>query len=225
MQGVEISASTEADVEATTRCAAAAFAADPLMHFFFGEAPMGLRAATVEFFTRLMRARLALGMPALVARRESAIVGVAMGYDAAPPEWPEAHARGWEGFDAYEQVAERYRPLEPHYYLGVLGVDPALKGKGLGRELLQAFCERSAADSGSSGVYLETGSEASLAFYLSNGYVLQGEADLGGTRLWCVFAPHRAKDNSPGSRRSPQSVRASAAARPTGIVQPHPSSP
>lgn len=204
MQGVEISAAKEADVEATTRCAAAAFAADPLMHFFFGEAPMGLRAATVEFFTRLMRARLALGMPALVARRSSGIVGVAMGYDAAPPEWPEAHARGWEGFeagipgvverfDAYEKAAERYRPEAPHYYLGVLGVDPSMKGKGLGRDLLQAFCALSAADAGSSGVYLETGSEASLAFYLRNGFVLRGEADLGGTPLWCVFAPHRPK--------------------------------
>ena len=201
MQGVEIVAATEADVEATTRCAADAFAADPLMHYFFGASPMGVRAATIRFFTLLMRARLALGMPALVARRASGIVGIAMGYDAAPPDWPEEHVRDWERFEAevpgvverfaaYEQVAERHRPEAPHFYLGVLGVDPALKGQGLGRELVQAFCALSAADARSSGVYLETGSEASLAFYLRNGFVVRGQADLGGTPLWCVFAPH-----------------------------------
>src|SRR5689334_17077530 len=113
MQGVDISAASAADVDATTTCAAAAFAADPLMHFFFGGSPMGVRAATIEFFTLLMRARLALGMPALVARRESAIVGVAMGYDAVPPEWPEAHARAWERFEAgIPGVAERFGAYE-----------------------------------------------------------------------------------------------------------------
>jgi GNAT superfamily N-acetyltransferase len=201
MQGVSLSAASEADVAAATRCAASAFAADPLMHYFFGGSAMGVQAATIRFFTLLMRARLALGMPAIVARREGGVVGVAMGYDTAPPEWPEAYTREWERFegelpgveerfDAYGRVADRFRPETPHYYLGVLGVDPGLKGKGLGRTLLEAYCARSAGDARSSGVYLETGSAESLAFYLRNGFVVRGEEDLGGgTPLWCVFRP------------------------------------
>ena len=195
---------TEADVDAATACSAAAFAADPLMHFFFARNPTGVRAASARFFSLLMRARLALGMPTLVARHDASVAGLVMGYDTSPPEWRDEHTREWaqfeseipgvvERFDAYERAADRFRPDTPHYYLGVIAVEPALKGKGLGRELLQAFCALSARDTRSSGVYLETGSEASLDFYLRNGFVLRGHEDLGGTPLWCVFAPHGPK--------------------------------
>jgi len=203
MDRVAMLAATEADVPATAQCAAAAFAADPLMHFFFGGSPMGVPAASARFFELLMRARLALGMPALVARRNNAIVGVAMGYDAAPPDWPREHARAWEAFELeipgvperfaeYQRIAERFRPESPHYYLGVLGVDPALKGKGLGKALLNAFCARSSADAASTGVYLETASPESLAFYLRNGFVVAGEDALGPVRLCCLFRPDAA---------------------------------
>jgi GNAT superfamily N-acetyltransferase len=194
----------EADVEAATACSAAAFAQDPLMHFFFAGSPVGVGAASARFFSLLMRARLALGMPTLVARRNDSVVGLVMGYDTSPPEWRDEHTREWEQFEAetpgvvnrftsYERVADRFRPHSPHYYLGVIAVEPGLKGKGLGRDLLQAFCALSAGDERSSGVYLETGSEASLAFYLRNGFVVRGQEDLGGTPLWCVFAPHGTK--------------------------------
>jgi GNAT superfamily N-acetyltransferase len=131
-----------------------------------------------------------------------------MGYDSAPPEWPLEFTREWEvfeegipgvveRFEAYERVAERFRPAVPHYYLGVIAVDPRLKGKGLGKRLLGEFCATSAADKRSAGVYLETGSAESLAFYLRNGFVLRGEEDLGGAPLWCVFAPHGPKGQLP----------------------------
>ena len=200
---------THADVEAAAACAAAAFAQDRLMQFFFASSPRGARAASERFFSILMRARLALGMPALVAREGTSVVGIAMGYDTAPGDWREDHAREWsefesevpgvvERFAAYESAADRFRPGSPHYYLGVLAVLPRLKGQGLGKALLQAFCALSATDARSSGVYLETGSAESFAFYLRNGFFLRGLEDLGGTPLWCVFAPHGPKGQLPG---------------------------
>jgi GNAT superfamily N-acetyltransferase len=205
---VVLERATPADVERATACAAAAFAQDPLMHFFFDTSPAGVGAASERFFSILMRARLALGMPAVVARTGSGIVGLTMGYDTAPPEWPGEFTREWEAFEAgipgvagrfeaYERVAGRFRPEVPHYYLGVIAVDPGLKGKGLGRRLLEDFCARSFRDEHSVGVYLETGSTDSLAFYLRNGFVLRGQEDLGGTPLWCVFAPHGPKGQLP----------------------------
>lgn len=199
-RGVTLAPAGHADIGPATACAAAAFAADPLMHYFFSASPAGVRATSAEFFTLLMRARLALGMPALVARQGDAVVGLVMGYDTAPPEWPDDLGQAWEAFErgipgvvdrfnAYEQVADRYRPAQPHYYLGVIGVDPAVQGTGLGKSLLGAFCGKSTSDTRSSGVYLETGSPGSLGFYLRNGFVVKGEEDLGGTRLWCVFRP------------------------------------
>ena len=200
IEGVELHRARAADVDAATACAAAAFAEDPLMHFFFRTSPAGVRATSARFFSILLRARLALGMPATAALRDGATVGVTMGYDTAPPEWPGEFTREWEAFEAgipgvgerfeaYERAAERFRPGVPHYYLGVIAVDPVLKGKGLGRMLLKEFCDRSASDARSGGVYLETGSTESLAFYLRNGFVVRGEEDLGGTPLWCVFQP------------------------------------
>ena len=205
MSAVVLSPARPEDVEPAIACAAAAFAHDPLMRFFFSTSPSGVQAASARFFSILMRARLALGMPAVVARRGEEVVGLTMGYDSAPPEWPDEYDREWgafeagipgvvERFDAYERVAERFRPEVPHYYLGVIGVDPVLKGTGLGKALLRQFCASSAADERSAGVYLETGSADSLAFYLRNGFELRGEDDLGGTPLWCVFRPRQESD-------------------------------
>jgi GNAT superfamily N-acetyltransferase len=205
---------TEADVEAACACSAAAFAQDALMHFFFAPAPMGVRAASERFFSILMRARLALGMPALVAREDGSVVGLAMGYGTAAGEWREDHTREWsefesrvpgvaERFAAYERVADRFRPVEPHFYLGVLAVLPRLKGRGLGKALLQAFCAMSAADRRSNGVYLETASAESLAFYLRNGFDLRGLDDLDGMPLWCVFSPHGTKGQLPAQAVPP----------------------
>lgn len=195
---VIIAPASHADIERATACGAEAFAADPLMHYFFGASPHGVRAATADFFSLLMRVRLALGMPALVAREGDEIVGLVMGYDTAPPEWPGDLTREWEAFEAgipgvgdrfeaYEGIADAHRPGSPHHYLGVIGVDPRVQGRGVGRELLDAFCALSAADPRSHGVYLETGNPASLAFYLRNGFVLCGEGPLDSGRLWCVF--------------------------------------
>lgn len=187
-----------ADVKLATACAAEAFAADSLMHYFFSASPRGVQAATTDFFSLLMRVRLALNMPALVAREGGEIVGLVMGYGTDPPEWPEGLQREWEAFeaaipgvverfDAYEGIADAHRPESPHHYLGVIGVDPRVQGRGVGRALLEAFCTLAAADPRSHGVYLETGNPASLAFYLRNGFVLCGEGSLDSGRLWCVF--------------------------------------
>src|SRR5688572_27394256 len=128
MDAVALERATLADVEPAITCAVAAFARDPLMHYFFRSSPSGVGAASARFFSILMRARLALGMPAVVARSGSRIVGLTMGYDTAPPDWPEELTREWdsfeagipgvaERFEAYERVAERFRPGVAHYYL------------------------------------------------------------------------------------------------------------
>jgi hypothetical protein len=50
-------------------------------------------------------------------------------------------------------------------------------------------CKPAAADAGSTGVYLETASPASLRFYIRSGLTVRGEGELDGARLWCVFRP------------------------------------
>jgi GNAT superfamily N-acetyltransferase len=211
---IRIEGATFRDLDAATACSASAFAGDPLMQYFFAGSPIGVQAASARFFRLLMRVRLALGMPALVGRHGDSIVGFAMGYDTSPPEWPPELVAEWDAFEAaipgvserfagYERIADRYRPERPHYYLGVIAADPGVQGRGVGKAMLGAFCDASDADPRSTGVYLETGSAASLAFYLRNGFLLRGEDSLGSGRLWCVFRPAARQDRIAGTTKRP----------------------
>jgi GNAT superfamily N-acetyltransferase len=195
---LEIEDATAGDVEATAPALAASFALDPLIAYFFRTHPRGVAPAAREFFSQLLRLRIALGMPALVLRAGDRIVGAAMGYDTERPVWPEPFASAWTRFEAetpgfserlhaYEELARAHQPPAPHYYLGVLGVHPGTQGTGAGKALLLAFCRRSAGDPLSSGVYLETSNPQSREFYLRNGFVERGAGALDGTPLWCLF--------------------------------------
>lgn len=196
----EIRPATAADVPAAIAAMGEAFAADPLMAWLFASDPRGVRAATMQFFSILLRTRLALAMPALVLQQDGAVLGLAMGYDTTRPVRPPALVVEWNALlaaipglatrlAAYGALADSVEPAEPHYYLGVLGLHPALQGQGAGKALLNAYCALSDADPASHGVFLETGSESSLRFYLRNGFELSGEGYLGGAHLWCVYRP------------------------------------
>ncbi len=186
------------DVEAAVAALGDAFADDPLMAYFFGESPDGIRAGATQFFSILLRARIALGMPAYVLQQADAVLGTVMGYDTFRPAWPAALAAQWRQFEAdvpglagrlgaYEEICAAHRPNEDHYYLGVIGVHPSLQGKGAGKTLLDVFCEDSHADPRSRGVYLETSNPSSLQFYYNNGFELRGAGNLDATPLWCVY--------------------------------------
>ena len=188
------------DVEAAVATLGAAFADDPLMLYFFRTSPLGIRAAAMEFFSILLRARIALQMPAYVLERSGSVSGLVMGYDTSRPAWPEplndefrqleAQVPGLaERLAAYDEISHAHEPAGAHYYLGVIGVHPALQGMGAGRALIDAFCALSRADRRSGGVYLETGSRSSLQFYIANGFELRGEGQLENATLWCVFKP------------------------------------
>lgn len=189
----------EGDVAAATACFAEAFRDDPLINHFFADHAQGW-AAAATFFRLLLQVRLALGMPAFVARDGGRILGGTMGYDTREPDWPEPMASEWTALEASPGVADRFAaytaisepngPTVPHYYLGVIGVQPALRGTGLGSRLLREFCRRSDQDPLSQGVYLETGKPSNVRFYASHGFEVSGTGRLeGGVDLWCMFRP------------------------------------
>lgn len=179
-----------------------AFADDPLTSFFFGRGPH-LHATLTQFFSIMMQARLATEMPVIAARQGSKWLGAAMGYEPVHPDWPAEYEEEWiamaqpfepgltERFGQYETISGLNKPTEPHHYLGVLGVDPAAQGLGVGKSLLLAFCDLADGDPASTGVYLETGSPASLEFYRRNGFHTLGSGVMGDATMWCVFRPSR----------------------------------
>lgn len=197
---MEIARARPSDLIQAVKGLTRAFATDPITRFLLQDGP-GYGERLTQFFSLLMRARLALDMPVLVARDEAGIQGMVMGYTTAPPAWPTDLAEAWEAFErsvpgltdrmaVYEGIATAYAPKLPHYYLGVIGVDPAKHGHGIGMRLLSSFCDLSAADRLSHGVYLETGEPSNVRFYERAGFVETGRGAMGSATLWCMYLPH-----------------------------------
>jgi ribosomal protein S18 acetylase RimI-like enzyme len=82
-----------------------------------------------------------------------------------------------------ERIHKRHVP-EPHWYLLVVGVDPALQGRGLGSALIRDGLSRS--DAACCPCYLETSDERNVALYERHGFKVLAEAPLGsgGPRGW-----------------------------------------
>jgi ribosomal protein S18 acetylase RimI-like enzyme len=82
-----------------------------------------------------------------------------------------------------DKIHKRIMP-DPHWYLVVLGVDPACQGQGIGSGLLQPVLERAAAD----GVpcYLEAVTAPNVAFYQRHGFQIVEEASTLNVSLRCM---------------------------------------
>lgn len=213
---VQIVPARPSDAARAAACFAAAFASDPLMDHFFGDHPQGRAHAVEAFFHLLLRARIATAMPALLARDGDCLLGGAMGYATARTDWPVPLQREWDAlessapdigarFAAYDTLSAAGLPPTPHYYLGVIGVAPEAKRTGVGTALLEAFCQLSADDPLSSGVYLETANPDNLAFYARHGFELRASGALGPGTLWCLFHPHVRRE-APSSAHDPSNT-------------------
>ena len=199
-RSMKITPASPADLDDAVSCLATAFAQDPITGYLL-QTGSGYHERVSRFFAILMRARLALEMPVFVARSSAGIGGAAMGYTTVRPEWPSDLTEEWDRFEKavpgmpdrmsiYDEVAAKYKPPVPHYYLGVIGTDPNAQGLGIGTQLLRAFCDASASDPLSSGVYLETAQASNLKFYERAGFVETGRGTLGSSTLWCMYLAH-----------------------------------
>jgi len=197
---MHIDSAVQSDLSLAIQPLVRAFSEDGITGFLLQKGA-GYEERLQNFFSLLMRARLALKMPVLVARDGSDILGAVMGYKTSYPAWPADIDADWVHFestvpgiaqrmDVYDGIAYQYKPSVPHYYLGVIGVDPASQGSGVGKQLLKSFCELSAADPLSEGVYLETAQPSNIAFYERAGFLETGRGKLGDDILWCMYLSH-----------------------------------
>ena len=85
---------------------------------------------------------------------------------------------------------ERRHPTEPHYYLAILGVDPAAQGRGLGSAVLQPMLDR--CDTEGVPAYLESSKATNVAFYERHGFRVTGEIELPfGPPMWLMWRDPR----------------------------------
>jgi GNAT superfamily N-acetyltransferase len=93
-------------------------------------------------------------------------------------------------FMAIEQFGEQLHRRDaafPHWYLAVLGVEPAMQGRGLGGALMRPVLEK--ADRQGLPCYLETAVEENVPFYRSHGFdvVVDGEVPGTALRFWTML--------------------------------------
>jgi ribosomal protein S18 acetylase RimI-like enzyme len=88
-----------------------------------------------------------------------------------------------DGPKLMQQMASHH-PKEPHWYLPLIGIDPAHQGKGLGSALLKHatdICDRDGMPA-----YLESSNLANVPLYERHGFKAMGRIQVGGSP---VFTP------------------------------------
>jgi ribosomal protein S18 acetylase RimI-like enzyme len=86
---------------------------------------------------------------------------------------------------------ERKHPHHPsHWYLAVLGTEPAAQGQGLGSAVLAPVLEQCDADG--VGAYVESSKERNIDFYARHGFRLTAELRMPrGPKLWAMWREAR----------------------------------
>lgn len=78
---------------------------------------------------------------------------------------------------AFTERMNSSHPSEPHWYLPMIGVDPAKQGNGYGSALMKHALAR--CDGGGKSAYLESSSPRSIPLYRQHGFELLGTIQVG----------------------------------------------
>ena len=195
-------AAGSADVAALAAVLGRAFREDPVMCWLQPDA--GRRAAALPgFFAAMARHHFLAGGGVEVAV-SAAGVGAAALWDP-PGRWSQtpreqlamlpAIARAFRGrLRAARALGEQMKavhPEEPHWYLAVIGSDPAVRGGGYGAALLRSRLDR--CDAEGAPAYLESSSPDNVPYYLRFGFEVTGEIVVpgGGPTLWPMWRAPR----------------------------------
>ncbi|MFJ4689147.1 GNAT family N-acetyltransferase [Streptomyces sp. NPDC088789] len=184
------------DADSISRSLARAFDDDPMMRWFFPDEAVR-EASLSEYFATLFTRQYVRN--AVCERTES-----------AASFWvpPEAQAKAVPDAETIAELqrilgdrAELFRdavtaagahtPREPHWYLALIGADPAAQGTGQGAALLRSGLAK--ADAAGLPAYLESSKKENLPFYEHFGFAVRQEVRLpgGGPMLWAMWRDPR----------------------------------
>lgn len=199
---IDVRPAHRSDIPALARTLGRAFHDDPVMTWMQPDA--GRRAAALPgLFAALTRHHFlaAAGVEVAVS---SGGVGAAALWDP-PGHWrqsPRAQlammpAAIWAfrgRLRVGRAVTEKMKaahPEEPHWYLAVIGSDPAVRGGGFGAALMRSRLDR--CDAEAAPAYLESSSIDNVPYYQRFGFEVTGEIVIpdGGPTLWCMWRAPR----------------------------------
>lgn len=181
MQSTSVRATTPADEAAAIDAVVLAFVADPVARLCWPDPHQYL--ASMPSFTRAFgggaflhngahctddSAGAALWLPPHVRSEEEAMGEVL-------ERTVSAAIRG-DLFAVLDEMA-KYHPSEPHWYLPLIGVDPAHQGKGYGSALMTYALQQ--CDRDHSTAYLEASSPRNVPLYRRHGFEVLGTIQVG----------------------------------------------
>ncbi|MEX2981196.1 GNAT family N-acetyltransferase [Streptomyces sp. C36] len=183
------------DTPEITRILARAFGDDPMMLWFFPDED-GREERLAEWFDVMLTHKY--GPLGHCERTDAAAAfwtppGTA---EQHPDEGTLARINGLLG-DHVARLGEMLElvgeaaPQEPHWYLAVLGADPAAQGNGHGAALLLSGLAK--ADAAGLPVHLESSKQANIGFYERFGFTVRCEIHVpgGGPTLWSMWREAR----------------------------------
>ncbi len=201
MADVELRPIARADVRSLSKVLARAFYDDPVMMYMLPDD--GARAkALPPMFGALTRHHFLSRGGSEVASRGGEI-GAATLWD--PPG--QRQSSRWESLRMTPtlawyfrsrakqtrilgEVMEEAHPEEPHWYLMVIGSDPAVRGTGLGQALMNSGLDRCDGERAPS--YLEASKEDLIPYYSRFGFEQIGEIQIpDGPKMWPMWRAPR----------------------------------
>jgi len=177
---------------------ALAFRDNPINVAVIGGGPRHRLRSNVHGMRTTLRAA-ALGQALLLVARTDgesppagALLALPPGGQPLPraPLWVQLRCVAGQGFRVVHRWSQVHdalaivQPLEPHWYLSVVGVDPARQGQGLGAALLRAWLRQVDADAMPG--HLETDRADKVAFYQRFGFEVSSELRVLGVPVWCM---------------------------------------
>lgn len=193
MDGPRIAGS--ADVGALSRSFARAFDDDPIFEYVLPPSP-GRAARLERFFRHLAPVHLRHGHVYVSPSVEGGAMWDPPGrwrirwqdqLRMAIPMLSIYGRRSRQLMMDYERVERLHAKQPPHWYLSVLGTDPAHQGKGIGASVLDPvlrICDRDG-----DGAYLESSKESNVGYYERFGFRVVGEHPFhpGGPMMWLMW--------------------------------------
>lgn len=189
---------TTADVPALAMALARAFDDDPVWQWIFPDPGPRGRGLIAMFGVLLRHVHLRHGATETAGRGDLVEAGAL--WDP-PGHWrvplttqlrqgvPLVRAFGTRLLPALRALSavEKQHPEEPHWYLAVLGTDPAAQGNGLGGALLRSRLDRCDADG--LPAYLESSKESNVPYYERFGFEVTQEVKLarGAPTVWLMW--------------------------------------
>jgi GNAT superfamily N-acetyltransferase len=178
-----------ADIAAAGHLLTRAFAHDPVITHFLDD-PARRSIAFPAFFAGVLEEILPFGT-VFAGYDSDRLIGLAawLPPEAAQPDeaalarshqhralvrhlFPQTSQALYEGFAA----AGKLHPVEPHWYLAFVGIDPPFQGRGVARKLLSLVLK----DADAKGLlcYLETPFSATHKFYQDLGFEIRSQESL-----------------------------------------------